>query len=227
MKKRIAWLLVPFLMGISLVLASCAQSAQTTPTTSTVPTTSKTATAAPQPTSGDTLSEILGWAQNIPTMKYTVVMTMPGVPATTTTTWVKKNKMRMEMSMQGITTVLLVDQDTKTMYSYMPAQNMAMKMSYDQASKSATEEAGSIAGYNPKTVGTESIDGKACLVVEFTVEQTTTKMWIWKDRGLPLKTEMTTTTGKTTIEYKNYDFSDIPDSMFDLPSGVQVISSGT
>ena len=127
------------------------------------------------------------------------------------------------MSMEGITTVSIIDQDAKTMYTYMPAQNMAMKTSYDQAQESATQEAGSITDFNPKTVGTESIDGKTCLVVEYTDEQSTTKMWIWRDRGLPVKMEMTTTEGKTTIEYKNYDFSDIPDSMFELPSGVQII----
>ena len=127
------------------------------------------------------------------------------------------------MTMQGITTVSIIDQDAKTMYTYMPAQNMAMKTSLDQAQEPAAAEAASMADYNPKTVGTESIDGKTCLVVEYTAEQTTTKMWIWKDRGLPVKMEMTATEGKTTIEYKNYDFSDIPDSMFELPSGVQII----
>ncbi len=29
--------------------------------------------------------------------------------------------------------------------------------------------------------------------------------------------------GKTVIEYKNFDFSAIPDSMFVLPDGVQVV----
>ncbi len=136
--------------------------------------------------------------------------------------------MRMEMSMQGITSVFLVDQDTKTMYSYMPAQNMAMKMSYDQAQKPATQEASSITDFNPKNLGTESIDGIVCYVAEFEydVGGNMTKMWIWKDRGLPIKTEMTTPEGKTTMEYKNYDFSDIPDSMFVLPAGVNIIQTG-
>ena len=175
---------------------------------------------------GDTLDKILGRAQNTVTMKYDMVVTMPGFSVITTTTWVKKNKMRMEMSMQEIATVLLTDQDAKTMYSYMPAQNIAMKVNYDQAQKPATQEAGSIADYNPKNLGTESIDGKTCLVVEYSAEQATTKMWIWEDRGLPVKVEKTSTEGKTIIDYKNYDFSDIPDSMFELPSGVQIIQTG-
>jgi len=31
-----------------------------------------------------------------------------------------------------------------------------------------------------------------------------------------------TAEGKTTIEYKNIEFVDIPDSMFELPEGVQI-----
>ena len=105
----------------------------------------------------------------------------------------------------------------------MPAQNMAVKASYDQTSKPATQEAGSIAGYNPKNLGTESIDGIVCHVFEYNIDSNMAKMWISKDRGLPVKTEMTLTEGKIITEFKNYDFSDIPDSMFELPSGVQII----
>jgi hypothetical protein len=34
---------------------------------------------------------------------------------------------------------------------------------------------------------------------------------------------MTDSSGTNTIEYKNYDFSDIPDSMFVLPAGVTIV----
>ncbi len=219
-KNKILVELLAVLTIAALLLAGCDGGNTTSPnTTTTTADRSKT-------TSGDTLGEILGRAQNTVTMKYDMVVTMPGFSVITRTTWVKKNKMRIEMSTQEITTVLLTDQDTKTMYSYMPAQNIAMKVNYDQVQKSAAQEAGSIADYNPKNLGTESIDGKACLVVEYSAEQATTKMWIWKDRGLPVKEEITSTEGKTIIDYKNYDFSDIPDSMFELPSGVRIMQTG-
>ncbi len=211
------------ILVITALLAGCGGGKTTPPDTTTTSNTTTTTTTTSQTNSGDTLSDILGRAQNVVTMKYDMVVTMPGVLATTTATWVKKNKMRMERSMQGITTVILVDQDAKTAYAYMPAQNTAVEAGLTTLSKPAAQQAGSIADYNPKNLGTESIDGKTCLVVEYTAEQAATKMWIWKDRGLPVKWEVTSPTGKITIEYKNYDFSDIPDSMFELPSGVQII----
>ena len=58
MKKRIAWLLMSCLVVLSLILASCAQPAPTTPTTP------------PAPTGGETLGEILGRAEGIASMKY-------------------------------------------------------------------------------------------------------------------------------------------------------------
>jgi len=152
-----------------------------------------------------------------------MVITSPGMPTMTQKMWVKQNKMRTEMTQQGQTQVILVDIDAQTMYVYMPEQNIAMKVNFAQAPKSATEEAGAILNYNPTVVGTETIDGKVCLVVEYTVEGTATKAWIWQEYGFPIRVEVTTTAGKTTVEYENIEFVDIPDSMFELPAGVQII----
>ncbi len=217
------------ILVITALLAGCGGGNTTPPDTTTTPNTTTTTTTTSPTKSGDTLGEILGRAQNIVTMKYdlvmtTTVMTTPNTTTTTTTrTWVKRNKMRMEMSINGMASISIVDQDAKTMYTYLPAQNMAMKMSLDLAQKPATQEASSIMDYNPKIVGSETIDGQACQVTEYTIEYVTTKMWISKDRGLPVKSEITQRDAKTVMEYKNYDFSDIPDSMFELPPGVQII----
>jgi len=46
------------------------------------------------------------------------------------------------------------------------------------------------------------------------------KMWIWNEKGVPLKALSTQTSEETTImmdyEYSNYSFSDIPDSTFSV-----------
>jgi outer membrane lipoprotein-sorting protein len=106
---------------------------------------------------------------------------------------------------------------------YMPEENMAMKMAFNPPAKSAVEEAQSVADYNPTVVGTETIDGKVCLVVEYTAEGAATKMWIWEEHAFPIRVEVTTAEGKTVVEYKNIEFGDIPDSDFELPSGVEII----
>ncbi len=85
------------------------------------------------------------------------------------------------------------------------------------------QDAESITNYNPKVVGTETIDGKACLVVEYSVSGAPTKMWLWQDYGFPLRVETKVPAGIKVVESSNIDFADIPDSMFELPPGVQVI----
>jgi outer membrane lipoprotein-sorting protein len=152
-------------------------------------------------------------------------MTAPGVSLMTQKIWIKKNKMRTEMTTNGVTVITLIDQDANVMYTYMPAEKIAMKTTLNNtAPVPATDKAQSVESYSPKIVGTEIADGKVCLVVEYTADGTVTRMWIWKDRGFPVKVEATGAEGKTLIEYKNYDFGDIADSMFELPAGVQIIA---
>lgn len=140
----------------------------------------------------------------------------------TGTVWAKKNKMRMETTEQGQNVVIFIDTDTKTMYLYMPAQNTAMKMDLSQAPESASTDANSILQYNPTILGTETLDGKLCEVIQYTANGATSKVWLWQDKGLPVRIQSTTSSGITTIDFKNYDFSDIPDSQFDLPAGAQI-----
>ena len=130
--------------------------------------------------------------------------------------------MKSEMTVEGQAVITLLDMDAQTIYIYYPAQNMAMGMTYEPAD-SAMEEVQSIPDYNPTIIGTETLDGKECLIVEYTTEGETTKYWIWKENGFPIRVEMTTSEGKIVVEYKNIDFSDIPDSMFELPEGVEIM----
>jgi outer membrane lipoprotein-sorting protein len=67
------------------------------------------------------------------------------------------------------------------------------------------------------------VDGKVCLVVEYSYGGAKIKSWIWKEHGFPVRTETTTADGTTIIEFKNIDFGNIPDSMFEIPAGVQII----
>ncbi len=136
-------------------------------------------------------------------------------------TTLKNNKMRMEFTAEGQTTVQLVDWDARLMYMYIPAQNMAMKMDISKAGASPTE---SITEYKPVVIGTETLDGKVCLVVEYMAEGTKTKSWIWKEKGFPIRMETAGPQGTSVMEFKNIEFVDIPDSVFQLPAGVQIVA---
>ncbi len=177
------------------------------------------------PAAGGTLSDILGKAAGIPSMKYEMVTTLNN-QTTTATVWVKNKKMRMETTEQGQNVIILIDTNAKTMYMYSPEQNMAFKMDFSQAPQSATNEADAILQYTPTVVGTETINGIPCEVIQYNAKGEMTKAWIWQAKGLPVRVQATTAQGTSTTDFKNYDFSDIPDSQFALPAGVQVTTLG-
>ncbi len=224
MKKVISLLLVVVMVLGCISLVACGGGgggATTPPGGGTTPPGEEETT----PPSGEeeSLGDILGLGEGIEAVEYDMVMTAPGTPTMTTQVWWEQNKMRTEMTQQGQTIIMLIDYDARTMYTYMPEQNMAYKMTFDPTTESAMEEAQSITDYDYHEIGTETLDGKVCLVVEYTYEQVTVKAWIWKEYGFPIREEMTTAEGTSTIEYKNIEFGDIADDMFELPAGVEII----
>lgn len=144
--------------------------------------------------------------------------------------WVKGNKMRSEITAEGQTVVFIIDRDAQVLYFYDPSQNVwakgdlpalgegaVMSLMSLLTSMSGTEWSKLIlAGPESVAIGSETIDGKACLVVEG--EEGKVKVWIWKEYGLPIRMEFL----GTLIEWKNIEFASIPDSMFEPPSGVQI-----
>ena len=206
--------------------AAATSVASTTKTSVAATSAAKTSTTAASSQTGGNLAGILGQVSGIASMKYDMVTTTPNNQTVTSTMWVKKTQMRMESTQQGQSIVMLINGDTKIMYMYMPAQNMALKEDYGQAPKSASDNANSILQNTPTVIGTETLDGKLCTVIQYTVNGATTKEWIWQAKGLPVRMQITTSQGTTTTDFKNYDFSDIPDSTFVLPAGVQIQSLG-
>jgi outer membrane lipoprotein-sorting protein len=214
--------------------------ATTTPTGTTTPTATGTQTATATATAtqtqpptttagGSSLADILGQGAAIHSMKYDMIMTVTGQPTVTVTVWMKEQtKIREEMTAEGSTIIMIFDMEEGVMYMYQPDQGMAMKMTLDtgQVPEDPLGDTSGILDYNPDIVGTETIDGKSCMVIEWTTSEGTVKEWIWAQYGFPLRMETTTSQGTTIIEFKNIDFSNIPDSMFELPDGVIVTTIG-
>jgi outer membrane lipoprotein-sorting protein len=173
----------------------------------------------------ESLADILEHGADLVSVRYEAVITSPGAPQQIMQIWFKQNKMRTEMTQQGQTVVMIANFDSQVAYFYYPAMNMAYQMNFEQAMELPLADAQSITDYEYQIIGTETLDGKECLVVEYTVpaEQETVKMWIWKEYGFPIRAEMTTAEGTTIAEYRNLEFGDIPDNMFELPAGVQMM----
>jgi hypothetical protein len=153
-------------------------------------------------------------------------MTTTGQDPITMTVWQKQQKMREDVTMEGLTISVIFDMATNTMYTYMRDQNMATKTILDMSKlpDSPIKDITGILNYSPVISGTETIDGKVCQVI--TYDETgvgSVKMWIWEERGLPLKMEIAANGTTTTLMYSNMDFSDIPDSIFEIPEDVTIL----
>jgi hypothetical protein len=201
----------------------------TTTGATTTPTKTPTATKTPTSTSssGKTLADIYGVGKSIGDVKYDQIVTVSGETQSTTKVYMKdawledKMKFRYEMTQEGMTVVILMDLATKIGYNYLPDQNMAYKIDMSDAELSdPTENSDQII---PVKVGTETIDGKSCDVYQWTYQGTSSKEWIWKDKSLPIKTETTSSYGTTTTECKNIVFGTLSNSLFELPSGVEIV----
>ena len=126
------------------------------------------------------------------------------------------------MSAEGMTTIYLVDQSTQTAYMWMVEQNIAYKIDMSQAPSSDPTKNGD--QIHPTHVGTATIDGHPCDIWQWTSQGTTEEMWIWTAKSFPVKMEVTTSSGTSTIEYKNIVFGTLDNSLFQLPADVQIMT---
>ncbi len=242
---------------LSLAVSACGGDKSTPATTSVAPSVStSTSPAAPQPAaptssaaaqtttasskpspaaqtsaaSGSGLSALLSKSANV-AMKYDMVTSMSVSGAATemsSTVWLKGSKMKSDSTVSGMQTITFINTADQTAIAYLPAQGIAMKTSLAQAGVSKEQsDVSSIMQYSPAEAGTETLDGKLCTIVTYTTSAGATKMWLWQEKGLPLKVEQDTPQGKAVITFKNYNFSAIADSEFELPAGVQITDMGS
>ena len=196
-----------------------------TPIAIATPTPTATATS----TSGQTLGDIYGVGKSIGDVKFDVVMTVPGAPQTMTQkvfykdTWLSdKMKIRYETSVQGaggFSQIFILDLSTNVEYLWYPDQNIACQTTMGQANENPMDDVDQII---PVKVGTETIDGKLCDVYQWTFDSSSMKEWIWKEKSFPIRMEATTSGGTMIQEYENIVFGTLSNSLFQIPSSVQM-----
>lgn len=166
----------------------------------------------------DSLDTLLGRVKNVSNIRYDIVS---GDPKITQKFWFKGKMMRMEAD----NTVSIFNLADQVMYLYTPAENKAIKMSLglgQQNEESIVDKASNLDQYKLEVIGNEVIDGKNCLVIQYKWGSIATKQWLWKKYGLPVKIETDDGKSKTVVTYENFDFSVIPDNMFELPKDVKI-----
>jgi outer membrane lipoprotein-sorting protein len=186
----------------------------------------------PDQTITESLQTILEKAAIVESVYYELATTttMSGAPIQTTTMkiWQKTPYLKEEVNITAgnITTTLSVIKRPQGIYRYDP---MLDSYEFDPLiilpQRSTTDIIEDLLNNQTITIlGTETIDGKTATVIQYTPSQvgnsTTMKIWIWNEKGVPLKALITQTNEETTItmdyEYSNYSFADISDSTFSV-----------
>jgi hypothetical protein len=132
-----------------------------------------------------------------------------------------QDKVRMEMS----EAINIIRPDKGLIWMIMPKQKLYMEMPLDQKNMMV----GTAKIPNEQTrelVGKENIDGKVVskykVVYDAGQKKETVYIWILEDLDIPVKTE--SADGSWKIEYKNIKKGEIPQHLFDIPSGYQKFS---
>lgn len=222
--KRWGFVFVLMLAIVALLVVGCEDGEEATPTPTATPEATPTATpeATPTPTPTATLppdgelADILGLTSAIESVKYDTSTTYQGM-VIDSTVWQKPNKMKTETTMEGMTIVTYIDFDAQRLCAYAPDLGMVLPVDFGEAPPDPLLSAETVEQYQPTVIGSETIDGKDCLVYEWTAEGVTVKTWVAKDTGFPVRQQVTTPEGVMTVEYTNIEFVDIPDSVFEFP----------
>ncbi len=174
--------------------------------------------------------EIVAKGKAIKGLSFEIEMKGPEGELIKIKTWMKGENLRTEMedpSGQGKVVTILNTKKGEA-YLYQPEQNMATKIDINQMKGDPKAPQDPMEDLDPvkmKSLGKETVDGKKCIMYEVAeADNATSKVWIWEEYGVPVKMEMVVDGQKTVMEYKNIEVGDIPDSTFELPAEVQIMS---
>jgi len=194
------------------------------------------------------LSEVMDRVKNINSIKYQLTILSNEKLISKQNIWREgkgdQMKARIEvepLAEKGKHLIEIINFSKGFWYWYTPEENEAKEIKIpEQPYKTGVEGSednfleGSelIKNSNPRIIGKEVLNGKECLIVKTFSEGAEIKHWIWIEYGLPIRTisPVITLGGKVDYSRKNEFLRenievniDIPDELFKLPTGVQII----
>lgn len=133
-------------------------------------------------------------------------------------------KIRQELKNNGDVAVTIMRLDRKVSWTLMPEnQYMEVQFTFDPNQLNTEYE------YEMKTVGSETVNGYSCKVVEYVYKDKklgSLVQWIADDLGFAVKTQTKNARGQvqSTVEYKNIVVGKQPDELFEIPAGYKKFS---
>ena len=182
-----------------------------------------------------TINNLLGKTADIDGIQWEMTMTNYEEVEVVHTSedWIEGNKWRSEFEtlITKEPKVTIYDYDEGFWYDWLvggdEVNKYALSGSPEEIWGSQADE--NITDYTPTIVGTETVDGKTCTVIEYTTDTNQEcKVWIWNEYGVTLKIEVREA-GQLTMkmEWTDVVVGDIDDSMFELPAGMTIVDMTT
>ncbi len=170
------------------------------------------------------VQEILTKAKTITSMKYDEVVTVQNNSINRSITiWEKPPYMKFYES-QGNDSRVFINRP-EGVYVELPDKHIFVRSNITLPEESLiTLSEKLLSSISFSIVGSETINSVATTILQYSNntsnKTTTTKVWIWNDKGIPIQTQVTLHIGSitliTTKTMKNFDFSTIPDSEFSV-----------
>jgi outer membrane lipoprotein-sorting protein len=219
--KKLGLILIALMIAATVFTVGCGGDEEASPVATATPEITATPVVTPAPTEPPSqvpqeIVDLLGKTAAIESMKYTMVMNAPGLPPDLTSeVWQKPGKMKYQTTAFGAVTYTdYIAQQMCTCIAEMGCDTM----DFTQAPPDPILQSEAIIGFQPTVIGSETVDGKDCLVFEYTTQGVQQKWWVDKENGWPVRIEMITPQGTTSLEYTDVEFVDIPDSEFEFPA---------
>lgn len=183
---------------------------------------------AEQPADAITMADLTGKFASVPGIYFEMDLEVEEAGKISTAKfWVKGENMRSEMeSPDGSGTLTNIINASQQEAFMILGGEMAMRIDISQATEGVTmpgEAYEDVDASRAQLVGYEKVNDKDCAVFEVSEGSNNVKYWIWEEYGFPVKTEITADGQTTTVEYKNVKVEEIPDSMFEIPAGIEIL----
>jgi len=205
-KQKMLFGIIAMFVCLLLLISGCTQ--QKTPTTTSI-------------------QGILAKAKNIGPARYLAVTTyfVNGTLTMNETKSIieKSPYMKVKMS-DGISSLIMIKRPDGV-YVYNSESNNYTKIDTSFSEPSLEELSNAfLLNISFRVVGNETINGNATTIIQYTTNESgilgTAQIWIWNEKGIPIKSQITVLMGKTTLttktEYVNFVFGDIPLSEFSV-----------
>jgi hypothetical protein len=138
-------------------------------------------------------------------------------------TFIDDDKMRSDVTMNGMAMSIIVRKDEKKMFQVMDAQKMVMELDFNPDKFPG----GAGAGFGPEgkfeLIGPEAVDGVACTKYKVTPAKTKQVFFFWLDPVRKIPVEMAAVDGSLTVKWKNFVPGIQDASLFEPPAGYQVM----